>query len=152
MTTRTAEERMAGYHEALRDAGLRADPRRVMQGDFSFESGRIAGLALIALRPKLDAVFAANDEMAVGVLHAAHARGLRVPQQLAVAGFDDIESARFAWPPLATVRQPLREMAEAAVEQLAALLFPTRQNVPRQAHQRLFRCELVLRESVGRVG
>jgi LacI family transcriptional regulator len=148
-STRTAEERLAGYHDALRDGGLRADPRRVFQGDFSFESGRRAGAALLALRPKLSAVFAANDEMALGVLHAAHALGRRVPQQLAVAGFDDIDSARFAWPPLATVRQPLREMAEAAVEQLAALLFPTRQHVPRQPHQRLFRCELVLRESIG---
>ncbi|WP_457101680.1 LacI family DNA-binding transcriptional regulator [Microbacterium sp. P5_E9] len=99
------QDRLAGYAEALEAAGLPFDPELVIVGDWSHASGRIAG-ARLAEGPSIDAVFASNDAMAVGVVAAMHAAGRSVPDDVAVVGFDDAGIAFTCDPPLTTLRQP----------------------------------------------
>jgi len=131
--------RLFGYRRALDRAGLAYEPRYVRQGYFDFASGEAAAEVLLDLPNAPTAIFASNDDMAAGVLAVAHRRGLDLPEQLSVAGFDDIALAGQIWPPLTTVRQPTREMAYAA----AALLF---EGVEGPVHRRIAH-ELVLRAS-----
>ncbi|CND69524.1 LacI-type transcriptional regulator [Mycobacterium tuberculosis] len=100
-------DRLAGYREALADAGL---PEYVEYGDFGEASGMIAAEKLLAGAPQLDAVFAASDPMAFGALRVLRRRGRRVPDDVAVIGFDDSSAAPLAEPPLSTVHQSLEEM------------------------------------------
>ncbi|AJC22567.1 LacI family DNA-binding transcriptional regulator [Pandoraea pulmonicola] len=115
-----AGERTQGYRDALIEQGLAYDERLVEQGLHSFDSGVRCGQSLLAHADPPTAIFAANDDMAAGVLYAAHARGIKVPENLSVAGYDDTPLSRQTWPKLTTVRQPIRDMAYAAVEQLAS--------------------------------
>ncbi len=112
------EERLRGYQGALAGAGLLPDPDLVAHADFEIEGGRIAAADLLARPDPPTAVFAFNDTMAIGVLRAASARGLRVPADLSVVGFDDTAEATITVPPLTTVRQPLAEMGRTAVSLL----------------------------------
>lgn len=114
--------RLAGYRAAMAAAGLRDDPDLVVQGEFTFDSGVTAARQLFALASRPTAVFAANDDMASGVMWAASEAGLKVPQDLSVCGFDDIPLARQLWPALTTVRQPSREMGRLAATQLLEVL------------------------------
>jgi LacI family transcriptional regulator len=113
-----AEWRLAGYKDGLRAAGIGYDKALVVGGDFSFESGLAGAERLLALDDPPTAIFAANDDTAAGVLHAATKRGLRIPRDLSVFGFDDLPMARQLWPPLTTVYQPSREMGRIATERL----------------------------------
>ena len=110
--------RLAGYREALAAAGIAEDPVLVVQGAFTFGSGVEAARKLFALKKRPTAVFAANDDMAAGVMWAAGEYGIKVPHDLSVCGFDDIPLARQLWPALTTVRQPAREMGKLAALQL----------------------------------
>ena len=114
-----AERRFAAYREVLAGASVPFDPELVVQGDFTFEAGRRAVATLLDDRARhvanLEAIACANDAMALGVLDALERRRIRVPEQLAIVGFDDIAEARFATPPLTTVRQPLRRQGREAV-------------------------------------
>ncbi|GLY74369.1 LacI family DNA-binding transcriptional regulator [Actinoallomurus iriomotensis] len=110
-----AQDRLDGYREAIEAAGVRPV---VATGDFTRESGATAMRQLLAAEPGIDAVFAASDLMAVGALGAVRAAGRRVPDDVAVAGFDDITLARFSEPPLTTVRQPVAEVAACIVRML----------------------------------
>jgi DNA-binding LacI/PurR family transcriptional regulator len=112
-------DRFDGYVDALRDAGQRLRKGLVEEGDFSREAGARAMKALLRRHPTLDAVFVANDPMAFGALETLHALGRRVPDDVAVIGFDDVPAAASTSPPLTTVRQPLEEMTMA----MADLLF-----------------------------
>ena len=107
------------FQDALNAAGIALDDRRVFQGDFTFRSGIVAAEALLQGPCAPSAIFASNDEMALGVLVAAMRAQIAVPQKLAIAGFDDAQLARMAWPQLTTIRQPNSEMAAAAVSLLA---------------------------------
>ncbi|GHE96768.1 LacI family DNA-binding transcriptional regulator [Streptomyces fumanus] len=109
------QARMHGYRAALEAEGARVPDAYVRTGDFTYESGLLGAGALLDLREPPTAVFAGNDEIAVGVVESARARGLRVPEDLSVVGFDDTSVARMASPPLTTVRQPLREMGATAL-------------------------------------
>jgi LacI family transcriptional regulator len=115
-----APRRLEGYRQALRAHGLADDPSLVVPGDFVFASGMAGCHALLALPQPPTAIFAANDEMALGALAAAQQHGLQVPRDLSVVGFDDAPQAALVWPPLTTVRQPVAEMAEAAVDMLVS--------------------------------
>jgi DNA-binding LacI/PurR family transcriptional regulator len=106
--------RIDGYRSALESAGHAVDPDLVRYGDFHVEGGFEQGQALLALPDPPTAVFAGSDLQAFGVYEAARGRGLRVPEDLSVIGFDDLPMARWAWPPLTTIRQPLFEMAATA--------------------------------------
>ncbi|MDJ1136734.1 LacI family DNA-binding transcriptional regulator [Streptomyces iconiensis] len=106
----SALDRLHGYHDALAAAGLPPDPALSADGGFTAEGGEHAMAALLAREPGLDAVFAGSDLMAVGALRTLRAAGRRVPQDVAVIGFDDLEAASWADPPLTTVRQDVEGM------------------------------------------
>ena len=106
--------RLAGYRRALAERGVANDPELEAGGDFMFESGEAAGEALLRLAEPPSAIFAGNDDMALGVMAAAQRLGLSAPGNLSVAGFDGGEIAELAWPQLTTVRQPVRAMGAAA--------------------------------------
>lgn len=108
--------RLDGHRGALRDHGLSFDPDLCIAGDFTFLSGLEAAERLLALPDRPDAIVAANDDMAAGVLWTAHRRDVKVPAELAVTGFDDTLIATRVWPSLTTVHQPIREMASRALE------------------------------------
>ena len=108
--------RYNGYANALGGKGLRIDPTLTVQGDFSRQSGRELAPTLFAAKPT--AIFASNDEMAAGVIDAAHAAGMNVPRDISVVGFDDNAVARSVRPNLTSVRQPLEEMGEMACKLL----------------------------------
>jgi LacI family transcriptional regulator len=110
--------RFEGYKAALIENHIAIDKHLIRQGDNSFESGEEAAKYLLSLEPKPTAIFAANDDMAAGVIMVAHQMGLKIPQQVSVSGFDDTPVARQLWPALTTIRQPLRQMAKKATELL----------------------------------
>ncbi|MFE0465157.1 LacI family DNA-binding transcriptional regulator, partial [Kitasatospora sp. NPDC058965] len=115
--TAAGADRLAGYHQAMSEAG--ADVRAaVAYGDFTGVSGEHAMLRLLDQRPSLDAVFVASDQMALGALRALRRRGLRVPDDVALIGFDDAPAAAKARPALTTVRQPVEELGIQAMELL----------------------------------
>ncbi|MFI8192646.1 LacI family DNA-binding transcriptional regulator [Streptomyces sp. NPDC085946] len=113
-----AQCRLRGYREALAQAGLDTGPALIAEGDFTEASGRRATAGLIERHPEIDAVFAASDTMAAGALAALRAAGRRVPEDVAVIGFDDFELAEHTDPPLTTVRQPLEEIGRTLVRLL----------------------------------
>ena len=113
-----AMARFEGYRAALTQAGLPVAEEYGVQGYFSYQSGMEAAQRLLSLKVRPTAIFAANDDMAAAVLAASQRFNLKIPQQLSVAGFDDSLVAQLVWPRLTTCRQPIREMAEAAVSML----------------------------------
>jgi LacI family transcriptional regulator len=114
--------RLAGYREALEKGGLAYDPSLVVEGDFSFGSGVAAAKELFSLPEAPTAVFAANDDMAAGVIWVAAEHGLSVPKDVSVCGFDDTPISRQIWPALTTICQPSRDMARIACLQLLDVL------------------------------
>lgn len=116
-----SEERLRGALARAKKARVERDVR-VVHGDFSVESGVVCGERLLAGRKRPTAVFCFNDEMAMGVLHTARHRKLRVPDDLSIIGIDDIHHARFWDPPLTTVAMPMRELGQDAVRVLLAIL------------------------------
>jgi LacI family transcriptional regulator len=138
---RAAPVRREAFLAEIERLGGKAGDVAQAAGNFYFESGIEGGKALLALQDRPTAIFAANDEMAAGVVAAAGEIGIRVPDQLAVAGFDDSDVAGFVWPPLTTVRQPIVEYARIAVEMLIA---PRPEGEPRVINLPV---ELVVRKS-----
>lgn len=114
-----SSKRFEGFRAAMARAGLVIGDDRVQGGDFTFRSGMAAGEVLLSRADRPTAIFAANDEMALGVLVSAARRDIPVPRALSVAGFDDAPVARMAWPQLTTVRQPNADLAAATIDILA---------------------------------
>jgi LacI family transcriptional regulator len=115
-----SDDRLFGYRRALDRAGISFEPGLVCDGEFDFDSG-VRGANLLLDQPRRPtAIFASNDDMAAGVLAVAHDRGIAVPAELSVAGFDDTTLARTVWPPLTTIHQPMAELARTAAEILIA--------------------------------
>ncbi|WP_286875070.1 LacI family DNA-binding transcriptional regulator [Marinimicrobium sp. UBA4509] len=115
---RAVSHRFEGYRAALVENDIPLDEALVVQGFNSFESGEEAADVLLALEQAPTAIFAANDDMAAGVMMVAHQKGLRIPGDLSVAGFDDTPVAHQIWPSLTTVRQPIQAMAQKATDLL----------------------------------
>lgn len=115
---RSAHERALGFADGMAAAGLTRDPAVMTAGNYRFESGVSAGDLLLDAQSPPTAIFASNDEMAAGVLHAARKRGLSVPEDLSIIGFDDTAIAAHIWPPMTTVRWPIADMAQAAARKL----------------------------------
>jgi LacI family transcriptional regulator len=113
-----ARQRLAGWRDTLRAAGLPASDQQWVAGDWSAASGAQAIGTLLEAYPEMDALFVANDQMALGVLQVACRRGLVVPGDLAVVGFDAIPESAYYWPPLTTVYQDLHELGCTAVWEL----------------------------------
>jgi DNA-binding LacI/PurR family transcriptional regulator len=117
-----AEERYRGYQEALAKNGLKFDKNVVIPGDFTARSGYYGFLRLNSLKIKPDAVFAANDMMAVGIYEAARSAGIKIPEDIAVVGFDDIYLSRLLQPRLTTVHVPIQELGSRAIQYLFKLI------------------------------
>lgn len=141
-------ERLAGYREAMTEAGVTLDRALVHPGLFTYRSGTDAAEALLKLRRPPTAIFASNDDMAAAAVAVAHRRGLDVPRDLTVVGFDDTAPARSIWPELTTIRQPIAEMAQAAVRLLVAEIAARRAGRrSRDARHEVLPFALVQRES-----
>lgn len=138
--------RRDGFHAALRAHGIEPDPALEFPGDYTMESGTAAVPAILAADPRPSAVFAANDLSAYGVLSGLRDAGLRVPEDLALAGFDDIRLAQFASPSLTTVRAPVREMGQQVIERLIARI---RGEEEEARGELVLPTEVVVRESTG---
>lgn len=139
-----AAERRRGYREALRTAGLERDGT-IVEGDFTADGGRRAMAALLRIRPPVTAVVAANDLMAIGAMEALRQAGARIPEDVAVVGFDDITFASLVSPALTTVAQPKYRMGQMAMERLLQLL----DGADVRTRQTVLVPELVIRESCG---
>jgi DNA-binding LacI/PurR family transcriptional regulator len=141
-------ERLSGYREALARAGITFDPDLVLPGTGRADGGEEALPQILGLRKPPTAVFCYNDMTAIGLLRAAQEADLRLPQDLAVAGFDDIPFAAYVRPPLTTVAQPMPEMGEQAMDMVLAL---TAAGAPGSAvvSNAVVEGRLVVRESSG---
>lgn len=117
---RSARERREGFELALEEAGIKLPRSMVADGQYTFESGITATEMLLDQSPRPTAIFASNDEMATGVLFAARSRGIAVPEDLSIVGFDDTPIASRLWPPLTTVRWPIVAMGRSAALKLIA--------------------------------
>jgi DNA-binding LacI/PurR family transcriptional regulator len=140
-----ANDRLAGYHEALRIAGLPSDPTLEVEGAFTQESGVDAMRRLLASAPDLDGVFVASDLMAAGALQVLQEAGRRVPEDVALIGFDDAPIATTTRPTLSSVRQSLDAMGRELVNVLLASI-EHRDQVARKV---VLATELIVRESSG---
>jgi LacI family transcriptional regulator len=135
--------RLDGYRAGLEAAGIQLDERLVREGDFYHQSGFDAGTNLLALPDHPTAIFASSDQMAFGVYEAIRRRGMRVPDDVSVVGFDDLPEVRWSSPPLTTVRQPLSEMGALAARTVLRLAAGDDVDSPRVE----LATELVVRES-----
>lgn len=146
-----ARERQLGWRDALVEADLGAEPTLVVEGDWTAASGEQATHTLLAQCPDVDAVFACNDQMALGALKATRTLGLRVPDDLAIVGFDDRPEAAFFCPPLTTVRQDLVELGRRAVSELDRMIVSVQNGNPAATSAALLlQPQLIVRESSGR--
>jgi LacI family transcriptional regulator len=141
-------ERERGFMAAVAEAGLRKSDIAVEQGYFTFRSGLEAAEKLLKRKRRPTAIFASNDDMAAAVVSVAHRRGLDVPRDLSVVGFDDTAPATTVWPELTTIRQPVSAMAAAALQLLLADLKVSRRG--RSGNQEvILDHDLIVRESSG---
>ncbi|WP_405515205.1 LacI family DNA-binding transcriptional regulator [Streptomyces canus] len=136
-------ERLGGFVDVYAQAGIEVDPRGIVCGDFQFDESRSAVVRALTDGLEFDAVFAHNDPSAAGALTALHEAGLSIPQDVAVVGFDDVEMASYTYPALTTIRQPMREMGEAA----ARLLLDHVRRSPEAVPSRTIPTSLVVRGS-----
>jgi LacI family transcriptional regulator len=145
-----ATERRAGWEQALINAGRTATISLQSAGDWTAQGGEIAFRSLLQNNPNLDAVFACNDQMALGVLKAAHCLGISVPDQLGVCGFDDYPESAFFIPALTTIHQPLRELGAAAVRETVLMIQAQHDGVAIEPHTLTLQPHLIIRESTAR--
>lgn len=117
-------ERIKGWRTALTDAGIDADMQCFVQGNWSSASGEKAFLEILETDPSIEGVFAANDQMALAAIYIAHQRGIKIPQQLAISGFDDLPETPYYTPALTTVRQDLRTLGIMAVKKCMQMVNP----------------------------
>src|SRR5690606_36142425 len=139
--------RHEGFQAALADAGIAADGAMVQQGYYTYRSGLEAAEKLLGHRRPPTAIFASNDDMAAAAVSVAHRRGLDVPGDLSVVGFDDTSAATIVWPELPTVRQPIASMAHAAIDILLRSI-RHRDNGPHVLVDHVVPHRLVVRASV----
>ena len=144
---RSAHERLAGFSNALADRGLTLAPEYIAEGLYTFESGAACSELLLSRSPRPTAIFAGNDETAAGVYRTAYLRGLKIPDDLTVIGFDDSPLASRLCPSLTTMRQPIRDMGRLAAEKVMAKI--ANSDGPTVASTTVFP-HLVVRESSGR--
>lgn len=169
-----AQRRILGYRRAIEEAGIAFDPALVLEGEYSEFSGRKQARALIeggVISPLPTAIFCANDAIAMGCMEELANYGIHAPDDISIAGFDDLMAARMTTPPLTTMRQPFRTMGQRAVELLLLLIKRDKEATTlerdgntgvageqaspldpigiSEPHQQIFETELVCRQSVG---
>jgi LacI family transcriptional regulator, galactose operon repressor len=140
-----AKQRLAGHKRALAEAGVKFDERLLHEGDYHETGGQDALNTLFATNIPFTAVVCANDEMAAGAMAAAHERGLEVPRQLSIVGFDDAPISRYVYPKLTTIHYPIADMATMAARWVLKHVYDQRQDV-----QQVFEPKLVERDSVSK--
>jgi LacI family transcriptional regulator len=141
-------QRKRGWKQALEECGLPVEHYQMVEGDWSSASGEKAFRELLNQYPKMEAVFACNDQMALGAMQAAHRAGRRVPEDLAVVGFDDTPESPYFWPPLSTIKQPLVELGGRAVQELVKMIEAEWQSdLVIQPETIILTPELIIRES-----
>jgi LacI family transcriptional regulator len=145
-----AKQRLAGWRHTLDAAARGIEDCLIVEGDWTVASGEQALYRMLETCPEIDSVFASNDQMALGVLHAAHKSGKSVPGDIAVVGVDNIAEASHFWPPLTTVHQPLGDAGVLAVQAIDGLIERARQ--PRRSQESapepvLLEPELIVRDS-----
>jgi len=143
-----ARQRKAGWQDALADAGRNVADNHWVAGNWSPESGETAIGQLLDQYPEMDAVFVANDQMALSVLRLACRRGIQIPQELGVIGFDSLPEGAYFCPPLTTIRQNLHELGSVAVQQMVRMIEAGREpNSIYEPRSVWLKPELVVRES-----
>ena len=143
--TATTRRRLDGFLSAMKDANLTVPDNFILEGNYEYRSGLDAGESLLQQAQRPTAIFASNDEMAAGIIAAAHKAGIAVPDDLSIAGFDDSVIATVVWPQLTTVRQPIKEMAAAAVNMVTTEC--RGQAEENQSTARKLPVKLIMRES-----
>ena len=147
-----ARQRFAAWRDALHEAGLEAPDEQFVEGNWSSSSGSEAFGRLLDRSAKIDAVFAANDQMALGVLHAAPRHRRRVPQDLAVAGFDNVPESAYYYPALTTIQQDQYNVGKVAVEEMTRIVEAGWQGLePVEPKSIMLSPTLVVRESSSRL-
>jgi LacI family transcriptional regulator len=151
MTWWSARERCQGWRETMAASNLAVEERQVAEGNWSTSSGAIGLETLLEHFPEMEAVFVCNDQMALGVLQTSRKLGRRVPEDLAVVGYDDIPEAAYFWPPLTTIRQDLMNFGSTAVGLLSQLIASRRgeSTAPARSETIWLRPELMIRGSSG---
>lgn len=142
----SSHHRFEGFMSGMVENKIALEAALIHEGDFTYRSGMDAGRALLSLEHPPTAIFASNDDMAAGLVAAAHMLGLKVPDDVSVAGFDDTELATNIWPELTTIQQPIVEMSRKAVELLIAVIHNDKDGI--DAHRGLMDFELMSRDSV----
>jgi LacI family transcriptional regulator len=142
-------QRFRGYMEGMTEAGVEVSANQVAQGFFTYRSGLEAAERLLTNGFNPTAVFASNDDMAAATMAIAHRKGLDVPGDIAIAGFDDTPLATMIWPELTTVHRPIADMAREAVRLLIEQVRSRRAGRPQPAEHRLMNFTLVKRDSSG---
>jgi LacI family transcriptional regulator len=143
---RATTDRYAGFHDEMAAGGLSVDPELVVPGYFTFDGGITAAQTMLDNKRPPTAIFTCGDDMAMAALSVAHERGLRLPDDLSVTGFDDSPVARMAWPRLTTIRQPVREIGAAAID-LIIDRAPHRNGWPETSEEMVLDFKLVIRKS-----
>lgn len=141
-------ERQRGYARAMQAAGLEIKPEWLLQGGFAMEAGQVAAVQFMSLRDRPTAIFAANDESAIGFISGLRQRGLDCPGDVSVVGFDDLELAAHVWPPLTTMRQPRAALGRIAAGALIDLIEGERRD--RVPMHMVLSSEMIVRGTTGR--
>jgi LacI family transcriptional regulator len=144
---RATEQRYLGFSDAMHARGLSIEPQLVQTGNFEFADGLDCARRILEVRAPPTAIFASNDDMAAAAACVARQMGLELPTQLSIAGFDDAPVATMTWPQLATVRQPVREIARIAAD-LIIQHRPDRHGWPRPMPRPRLNLELLIRGSI----
>lgn len=139
------QERLAGYQDALKQANIEFDPALLFDGDFTLHAGYEAARQILAHPQRPTAVFCENDETAIGAMQAIKEAGLKIPEDISIAGFDDISFAAFCDPPLTTIAQPAEEFGQTAVNLLVDVLTGKISKAPKV----IMPFELIIRHSTG---
>jgi len=146
---RSSPERYQGYEDALKDYGIALDRKLIVPGDYTFDDGFRGARKLLALKDRPTAIFGSNDEIAAGVLAAAHSDGINVPYELSIAGFEDSPFSKQSWPALTTARQATQEIARHAAQRLITDLQREANGEAPLSGNEGFSPELVVRGSTG---
>ena len=146
-----ADERKRGWRDTLTKAGLDASDQHCKEGNWSSASGEQAFIQLLEVYPDLDAVFVGNDQMALGVLREAHRKGIKIPEQLAVIGFDNLPESAYFYPSLTTISQDLQMLGEQSVQYVVEMIQARQGNQSVIAQSRFIQPTLIVRESTKRV-
>jgi LacI family transcriptional regulator len=146
----SARERLLGWQAGMREAGLAIEDRQIEEGNWSTGSGAQSLERLLGRFPEMDSVFVCNDQMALGVLQTARKLERRIPEDLAIVGFDDIPEAAYFWPPLTTFRQNLMSLGGSAVDVISGLISARREqgeNAAESPETTWHQPELIVRSS-----